>query len=230
MSSRAQPSGRRSERRSDALSKERIVAAAVEILDREGEAALTFRALAAHLATGSGAIYWHVANKHELLVAATDDVVSRAVAGAGAGGEADPRQAILRVALALFDAIEAHPWAGAQLSREPWETAMLPVFDSFGRGLEALGVPAEAQFNAATTLLSYVLGLAGQRAAGARLGEQGHGGRTAFLAEVAARWTAGDAARYPFVQKIAPQLAAHDDREQFLAGVDLFLAGAERRT
>jgi len=59
-------------RRADALSKERIVEAAIEILDASGERALTFRALAAHLATGSGAIYWHVADKNELLAAATD--------------------------------------------------------------------------------------------------------------------------------------------------------------
>ena len=42
----------RTERRTDALSKERIVEAAIEILDDEGEAALTFRALSARLATG----------------------------------------------------------------------------------------------------------------------------------------------------------------------------------
>ena len=37
----------RTERRTDALSKERIVEAAIEILDADGESALTFRALAA---------------------------------------------------------------------------------------------------------------------------------------------------------------------------------------
>src|SRR3954467_13184410 len=50
---------RRSERRTDALSKERIVETAIEILDAEGENALTFRALTTRLATGAGAIYWH---------------------------------------------------------------------------------------------------------------------------------------------------------------------------
>ena len=68
---------RRTERRADALSKERIVEAAIEILDAEGEDALTFRALAARLATGSGAIYWHVADKHDLLAAATDHIIAR---------------------------------------------------------------------------------------------------------------------------------------------------------
>jgi len=38
---------KRSERRSDALSKERIIEAAIEILDADGESGLTLRALTA---------------------------------------------------------------------------------------------------------------------------------------------------------------------------------------
>jgi AcrR family transcriptional regulator len=45
---------KRAQRRPDALSKERIVEAAIEILDAEGESALTFRALTARLATAAG--------------------------------------------------------------------------------------------------------------------------------------------------------------------------------
>ncbi len=48
-------------RRTDALSKEKIVETAIEILDAEGEKALTFRALTTRLTTGADAIYWHVA-------------------------------------------------------------------------------------------------------------------------------------------------------------------------
>jgi hypothetical protein len=42
---------------------------------------------------------------------------------------------------------------------------------------------------------------------------------------VAAQWTQLDPAQYPFVRQVAPQLPGHDDREQFLAGIDLILAG-----
>ncbi|HXO25664.1 MAG TPA: TetR family transcriptional regulator, partial [Streptosporangiaceae bacterium] len=98
----------RTERRADALSKARIVAAAIDILDADGESALTFRALAARLATGSGALYWHVADKNDLLAAATDDIVAR-VMSAVVGG-AEPREAIRAIALGVFDAIDAHPW------------------------------------------------------------------------------------------------------------------------
>ncbi|MFC3220928.1 hypothetical protein ACFOEZ_18060 [Tianweitania populi] len=50
--------------------------AEIEILDAEGENALTFRALSVHLGTGSGAIYWCVADENALLNAATNFVVA----------------------------------------------------------------------------------------------------------------------------------------------------------
>src|SRR5580700_3396435 len=206
----------RTERRADALSKERIVEAAIEILDAHGESALTFRALTARLATGAGAIYWHVANKNDLLAATTDDVIARVMTDVVSGAE--PREAIRAIALGAFDAIDA------QLSREPWQSAVLQIFESFGGQLQALGVPERAQFDCASALLNYVLGLAGQYAAAARLIPRDTD-RSAFLATVAARWAQLDPAKYPFVHQVATQLPEHDDREQFLAGIDLILAG-----
>jgi AcrR family transcriptional regulator len=212
----------RSERRADALSKERIVEAAIEILDARGESALTFRALSARLATGAGAIYWHVASKNDLLAAATGDVIARVMTGVVSGAE--PREEIRALALGAFDAIDAHPWVGAQLSREPWQSAVLQIFESFGGQLQALGVPGRAQFDCASALLNYVLGLAGQYAAATRLLPRDTD-RSAFLATVAAQWAQLDPAQYPFVHQVAAQLPGHDDREQFLAGIDLILAG-----
>lgn len=212
----------RNERRTDALSKERIVAAAIEILDADGESALTFRALAARLATGSGAIYWHVAGKDDLLAAATDDVIARVMTGVV--GDAEPREAIRAIALGMFDAIDAHPWVGAQLSREPWQPTILQVFEGIGGRLQALGVPGRAQFDCVSALVNYILGLAGQYAAAARLLPRDTD-RTAFLGTVAARWAQLDPAEHPFVHQMASQLPGHDDREQYLAGIDLILAG-----
>ena len=96
----------------------------------------------------------------------------------------------------------------------------------FGEQLEALGVPQRAQFNCASALLNYILGLAGQYAAGARLITPGTD-RTAFLASIAAQWAQLDEAKYPFLRQVAGQLPGHDDREQFLAGINLILAGIE---
>ena len=199
----------RAERRADPLSKQRIIEAATQLLDAGGEGALTFRALAARLATGSGAIYWHVADKNDLLAQATDDVIARVMIDVA--GDAGPREAIRAVALGVFDAIDAHPWVGAQLSREPWRSAMLQIFESVGGQLDALGVPERAQFDAASVLVNYVLGVGGQNAANARL-HAGGPDRSAFLANVAARWAQLDPAEYPFVRQVATQLPGHDDR------------------
>jgi AcrR family transcriptional regulator len=212
----------RAERRTDALSKERIVEAAIGILDTDGDTALTFRALAARLATGAGAIYHHVASKNELLAAAASDVIARAMAEMVGGGE--PREAIRTFALGVFDAIDARPWVGTQLSSEPGQSAMLQIFESVGEQVQALEVPERAQFDCVSALVSYVLGVAGQNAANARLATRGTD-RSAFLASVAARWAQLDPAQYPFVRQVATELREHDDREQFLAGIDLILAG-----
>jgi AcrR family transcriptional regulator len=214
--------GRRGERRVDALSKDRIVQAAIAILDADGEGALTFRALAARLATGSGAIYWHVANKDELLAACTDEVITRVVADGAS--DTDPREAIRAIASGMFDAIDAHPWVGAQLARAPWQQAMLHIFDGIGRHLQALGVPGQAQFDCGSALVNYILGVAGQNAANARLLPRDTD-RRAFLTALADEWSQLDPASHPFIHRVAARLADHDDRDQFLAGVDLILAG-----
>ncbi|KAA0022094.1 TetR family transcriptional regulator [Antrihabitans cavernicola] len=211
----------RAERRTDALSKERIVEAAQEILDVGGEKALTFRALASRLATGAGAIYWHVADKNELLTTATDAVIAHVLTDVPEGAE--PRDAIRSIALGLFDAIDVHPWVGDQLA-PPAPPAMLRIFEGIGEQVMALGVPKRAQLDCASALVNYILGVAGQNAANARLAVPGMD-RSAYLDTVAAQWAQLDPAEFPFLHRVTQQLRDHDDREQFLAGIDLILAG-----
>jgi len=217
--------GERATRRTDALSKQLIVQAAAEILDAGGEAALTFRALTQHLKTGYGAIYHHVANKSDLLAAATDDVIARVVADLVT--DAKPQDALRAVALGLFDAIDAHPWVGAQLTREPWRPALFDVYSSVSEQLQALNVPEEAIFDSAGVLVNYILGVAGQNAANARVLAGNETERADFLADIAAQWAQLDPAKHPWARTAAKRLPEHDDRAQFVAGVDLILAGIE---
>ncbi|MFF3113452.1 TetR/AcrR family transcriptional regulator [Kitasatospora sp. NPDC057904] len=213
----------RSPRRTESLSREVIVEAATELLDGGGEAGLTLRALTQRLSTGYGAIYHHVTDKADVLAAATDDVIARVLAGVESS--ADSREALRRLALGLFDAIDAHPWVGAELSREPWRPALLDFYESVGRLLDALAVPERARFDAAGALVNYVLGVAGQNAANARRRVDGDLDRAAFLDRAAARWAQLDPEAYPFVLASATRLREHDDREQFMVGLDIFLAG-----
>jgi AcrR family transcriptional regulator len=199
-----------------------FLAVGIELLDAEGENGLTFRALATRLATGPGAIYWHIANKSELLVAAGDAVVARALADVGASGT--PRKTIRSIAMGVFEAIDAHPWVGAQLSRNPWPTAMLQIFERTGRQVQALRVPDGAQFTAAMVLVSYIVGESRQNAANGLLYEPSPD-RADFLETVSDRWKELDAHEYPFTRSVASHLREHDDRAEFLAGIDLILNG-----
>jgi len=220
-------STRRPARREEPLSREQIVRAAVYLLDDVGEGGLTFRALAGLLATGPGAIYWHVSGKGELLAAAAEAVIGDAVSP-GDGDGAGPEEAVRSLALGVFDAIEAHPWLGTQLAVNPGRSPMLRLFETIGRQVRALGVPPRAEFTAASTLLHYILGVAGQNAANGRAVGPGVG-RTEFISAAAATWAGLDPEQYPFLRGVADRLREHDDREEFLSGLDLVLAGIRAR-
>ncbi|MEF2071053.1 TetR/AcrR family transcriptional regulator [Consotaella aegiceratis] len=218
----------KTERRKDALSKAKIIETAIAILDAEGENALTFRELGARLSTGSGAIYWHIENKGALLAAAADEVIAGVMTKVSDGAE--PREAIRSIALGLFDAVEAHPWVGAELSRAPVGAAMLRIFEGIGGQLLGLGLPEASLFDSWSALVIFIFGIAVQNAANARhlqrSPDQSHF-RSAFLNNVATGWEGLDPDGYPFMHKVAEQFRQHDDREQFLAGIDIILAGIE---
>jgi AcrR family transcriptional regulator len=59
------------------ITRERIVTAALELLDDQGMDALTVRALATRLGVRAPALYWHVRNKQELLDEMATEVMRR---------------------------------------------------------------------------------------------------------------------------------------------------------
>jgi AcrR family transcriptional regulator len=59
------------------ITRERIVTAALELLDEKGMDALTVRALATRLDVRAPALYWHVRNKQELLDEMATEVMRR---------------------------------------------------------------------------------------------------------------------------------------------------------
>lgn len=214
-------------RRDDSLSRQCIVDAAIAVLDQHGERGLTFQVLSAHLATGPGAIYGHIANKADLLTAACDAIVAQAVVADAPG--ATPQAAIRTLALAIFDAMDAHPWAGAALIQAGGKMPVVRILESVGRQLIALGVPEAARWAGVCALVNYILGVSGQNAANAQRARTEGAERGTFLAAVSAEWLQLDAAQFAFTRSVAGQLLAHDDREDFLAGVDILLRGLSAR-
>lgn len=216
---------RSSPRREDSLSRDRIIEASVAILDGSGEDGLTFRALSERLATGPGAIYWHVPNKGELLTAACDAIIARTMDAPLVG--ATPQAIIRTLALGMFDAIDAHPWIGSALTRAPGQLPMVRILERIGRQVSALGVPGEDQWATVGALLNYILGVGAQNAANGQLGRMRGIDRSDFLDAVATTWSQLDPDAYAFTRSMAAHLRGHDDRRDFLAGIDLILSGIE---
>ncbi|GAB3916839.1 TetR family transcriptional regulator [Microlunatus endophyticus] len=206
---------------SRAVPRDRIAAAAVELLDAHGESGLTFRALARRLQTGPGVIQWHLANKAGLLQAATAAVLPDAMLDEDAG---TPRETIRAIAVDVYDAIDAHPWLGAQLAKPPWQDTMLRIFEHIGRSIQALTPQFAAQFSATSTLLNYIIGAGSQQARTSR-SETATTGRAGALAALSAQWECLNPQEWPFTRSMATQLRSHGDRDEFLAGVDLILDG-----
>jgi AcrR family transcriptional regulator len=216
---------RSSQRREESLSRESIIEASIELLDGSGEGGLTFRALSERLATGPGAIYWHIANKSDLLTAACDAIVARTMEARVA--RATPKATIRAVALGMFDAIDAHPWVGSALIRAELQSPMVRVLECIGQQVRALGVPDKEEWATVSALLNYILGVGGQNAANGQLARTRGLDRSDFLKAVATVWSQLDPHDYPFARSLAGQLRAHDDRMDFLAGIDLILKGIE---
>jgi len=209
--------------REAALSRDQIVAAAIDLLDRGGEAGLTFKALAERLATGPGAIYNHIASKTDLVAAAADAIVADVQRGRLETGDAE--DALRNFALGMFDAIDAHPWVGGALMRVPGQPPLLRILEAVGQDIRALGVPAEGEWASAMAVFNYIVGVGGQNAANAQLARAQALDRTEVLTSLAHTWSSLDPVEYPFAQSIGTQLRTHDDRADFLAGINFIVIG-----
>lgn len=96
------------------LSRDDIVRAAIEILDREGLDKLSMRRMAAELGTAAtSALYWRVANKSDLLELVVDAVIGEALVPADEG---DWRDQLTVLARAAYDVLGEHPWTAQLLA------------------------------------------------------------------------------------------------------------------
>lgn len=230
MATRARPA----QRRNQVLSRERIIDTAIELLDAGGEGALTVRALTERLATGAGAVYYHVGTRDELLDTATETVITAALATKPAQASATPAEEIRAVALALFDAIADHQWLATRLTlqivRNPVGPVTVGIFERIGRQVGAVGVPRARWFDATSTLVHYILGAVSQNARieGDTSGIDPQTDREELFDATSAAWRELDPEGYPFMHAIAGQIRDHDDREQFITGIAVVLDGLTR--
>jgi hypothetical protein len=87
------------------------------------------------------------------------------------------------------------------------------------------GVPDEQQWALVGALMGYILGVSRQNAANGQLARTRGLNRSDFLEAVSTAWAQLDPEQYPFARSVARQIRDHDDRMDFLAGIDLILSG-----
>ncbi|MEV4670204.1 MULTISPECIES: TetR/AcrR family transcriptional regulator [Actinomadura] len=151
----------RARRGRPALSRAQIVDAALGLLDAEGLDGLSMRRLGTRLNSGATSVYWHVANKDELLELALDRVMAEVEVPAGG----DWRASATGYARSLRAMIHRHPWTvtlfGSRPMIGPNATRVLDeVLGAFG----AAGFTGFGLEYAWSAVVDYVIGAAGSEA------------------------------------------------------------------
>jgi AcrR family transcriptional regulator len=133
------------------LHKRDVVEAAAKLLDEYGIADLTMRRLARELSVSPGALYWHFANKQELLGAIADRILDGAPSARG----------IVEVCNRLRDALLSHT-DGAELVSASFaagqSSAMKQILAVLTEAVSEVGVDSAHAELAARTVVYYVLG------------------------------------------------------------------------
>jgi AcrR family transcriptional regulator len=131
------------------LSRERILSAAIAVADVEGGGALTIRSVAKHLGVQPMALYYHVANKREILDGILDLVFGEIdLPSPGA----DWRTELGRQAHSARRVLRRHPWAIPLL-----QSGTAPGHATLRHHDAVIGTLREAGFSVRMTAHAYAL-------------------------------------------------------------------------
>src|SRR5580658_4185498 len=206
-----------------ALTRERVVAEALAVVNTDGAQALSMRALARRLGVVPGALYRHVRNKEQLYDLILDAVLAEVDC------RTDPALPwIAQVATLthrLRAVLENHSGIAALLkTRDPISPASLTLAEAFLAPMHAAGLPGGQAAQAFRLIYDYTLGFA--------LADP------ASPAEQRLRDSVARQQLHAFLRSLPassfPTLAAHgthawnDDRDQrFTSGLDTLLCGLQ---
>lgn len=181
---RGRPAGSRHPTQEPALSRQRIVTAAVELLDTDGVDGLTMRRLAGCLGAGVMSLYWHVDNKDRVLDLALDAVLEYRHPP-HSDDPRDWRQDALHLLEDWRAVMLRHPWSAPLLPRQTLGPNVLGRLELLSNALSRAGV-TDADLNAAVwSLWNHVMGATVTRASfelsARKSTDSSHGQRLAHL-------------------------------------------------
>lgn len=190
-----------------------VVAKAAEILDNYGIADLTMRRLARELSVSPGALYWHFADKQELLGAVADRLLASTATVPVSGPWPDR---IVALCSALRDALLSAT-DGAELVSASFSAGrsaeMGRIADALADACAESGLTADNAELAARTVVYYVLGFTVDEQSRIQWDAAG-----ATVADGDTVWSENAGGRFTFgLDLLIDGLAAHgDDRTQWV--------------
>lgn len=216
MSPRVGPSG--------PLSRERIVAAAIEVANEAGLEAMTMKRVAARLGAGAMSLYRHVADKDELIGAMVEQVTGEYAYPDQ--DELDWREAMHVLARQDWAAFLAHPWMLTTTATvtPPFGTASLAAMEWALTALETTGLPPDAAARVVMTVNNYVQGSARVILGDRQVATVDDPGRTwqQRLHDV-------DLGDFPRLSRLITHPLPSGERDWFIEGLDVILDGVQAR-
>jgi AcrR family transcriptional regulator len=211
------PAGR--SRGRPALPPDRILTAALGLVDEQGVDALSMRSLAQRLGSGTATLYRHFANRSELVAVMVDRMLGEAGLDPDSLTAMPWQEACISFAQHTFDALGRHGnVASLLIGYVPMGPNALAQRELILSLLLDNGFPPVVAAHAYATLSRYVLGFAIQRS-GSAAAEQD--------AELTAAFRELDPSRYPATVAVADDLPVPLE-EEFAYGLRLIVAGLER--
>ena len=206
------------------LSRERVLDAAIKLVDQGGLGSLSMRKLGQELGVEAMALYYHFANKDEVIDGIVDIVFSEIDLPASG---ADWKTAMRRRAISLRDVLLRHRWAiGLMEARRNAGPANLRHHDAVIGSLRAGGLEMDLAAHAYSLLDSYIYGFALTKMnlpfdATEEVAEVAHGMLQRFPVN-----------EYPnLVAIIAERIKpGYDYGDEFEYGLDLILDGLQKAT
>ena len=201
------------------ITREQIVEAALELLDRDGLDALSMRRLADSIGVGTMTLYGYFRSKSELL----DAVMDSASAGAGSLELTGSwRERARTVALAMRRGLERHPsLVELRLRRPLVRPSQFAFTEAAVRALVDSGLDKPAAARAFRVLFTYVFGFVAF-SPGSAADDQGR--------EIRAALSALPPDEYPLLSSMVDDaMSAVSGDEQFEFGLALVLDGIEAR-
>src|SRR5213080_3195977 len=127
------------EERQRGLTRDRLVGAALELVNEEGLDALSMRALADRLEVKAASLYWHVRDRRELLELLAESILEGV---ARPRARATWRQTVLALTDALRSRVQAQKDANRILLEVPDALERSDTYADLRAQLQAAGLPA----------------------------------------------------------------------------------------